>query len=46
MKTRTVSHVVHATPQLEGEGMVVTRPFPTERLDHFDPFLLLDRLDG
>ncbi len=24
--------------------MVVTRPFPTARLDHLDPFLLLDRL--
>jgi redox-sensitive bicupin YhaK (pirin superfamily) len=44
MTTRTVSHVVHATRQLEGEGMIVTRPFPTPRLDHLDPFLLLDRM--
>ncbi|MGN6183335.1 MAG: pirin family protein [Thermoanaerobaculia bacterium] len=44
MTTRSIAHVVHATPQLEGEGMVVTRPFPTARLDHLDPFLLLDRL--
>lgn len=24
--------------------MIVTRPFPTARLDHLDPFLLLDRM--
>ena len=24
--------------------MIVTRPFPTPRLDHIDPFLLLDRM--
>ena len=44
MTTRTVAELVHATPQLEGEGMIVTRPFPTARLDHLDPFLLLDRM--
>jgi len=44
MTARSVAQLVHATPQLEGEGMVVTRPFPTARLDHIDPFLLLDRM--
>ena len=44
MTTRSVLRLIHATPQLEGEGMLVTRPFPTARLDHFDPFLLLDRM--
>jgi len=44
MKARSVTQLVHATPQLEGEGMIVTRPFPTARLDHLDPFLLLDRM--
>jgi redox-sensitive bicupin YhaK (pirin superfamily) len=44
MTTRSVAEIVHATPQLEGEGMLVTRPFPTAHLDHLDPFLLLDRL--
>jgi redox-sensitive bicupin YhaK (pirin superfamily) len=44
MTTRTVSQLVHATPQLEGEGMIVTRPFPTAQLDQLDPFLLLDRM--
>jgi redox-sensitive bicupin YhaK (pirin superfamily) len=42
--TRSVAEIVHARPQLEGEGMIVTRPFPTENLDHLDPFLLLDRM--
>jgi quercetin 2,3-dioxygenase len=44
MKTRSIAQVVHAKPQLEGEGMIVTRPFPTARLDQVDPFLLLDRM--
>ena len=44
MQERSVSQVIRATPQLEGEGMIVTRPFPTARLDHLDPFLLLDRM--
>jgi redox-sensitive bicupin YhaK (pirin superfamily) len=44
MTTRTVSQLIHARPQLEGEGMIVTRPFPTPHLDHLDPFLLLDRM--
>ncbi|HVR37997.1 MAG TPA: pirin family protein [Thermoanaerobaculia bacterium] len=44
MTTRSIAQVIHATPQLEGEGMIVTRPFPTARLDHLDPFLLLDRM--
>jgi redox-sensitive bicupin YhaK (pirin superfamily) len=44
MTTRSVAQIVRATPQLEGEGMIVTRPFPTARLDHLDPFLLLDRM--
>jgi quercetin 2,3-dioxygenase len=44
MTIRSVAQLIHATPQLEGEGMIVTRPFPTARLDHLDPFLLLDRM--
>src|SRR5205085_6999499 len=44
MTTRTVSQLSHATRQLEGEGMIVTPPFPTARLDHLDPFLLLARM--
>lgn len=44
MNNRSVRQIVQARPQLEGEGMIVTRPFPTPRLDHVDPFLLLDRM--
>jgi redox-sensitive bicupin YhaK (pirin superfamily) len=44
MTARSIAQIVHATPQLEGEGMIVTRPFPTARLDQVDPFLLLDRM--
>jgi len=44
MTTRSVRQLVHAISQLEGEGMVVTRPFPTARLEQLDPFLLLDRM--
>lgn len=29
---------------LEGEGFLVRRPFPTARLDHLGPFLLLDEM--
>jgi quercetin 2,3-dioxygenase len=28
----------------EGGGFIVRRPFPTERFDHVDPFLLLDEM--
>ncbi len=44
MTTRSINKLVHAITQLEGEGMVVTRPFPTARLEQVDPFLLLDRM--
>ena len=39
---RNVERVITAHQQLEGGGFVVRRPFPTEGLDHADPFLLLD----
>jgi redox-sensitive bicupin YhaK (pirin superfamily) len=41
---RTIANVVDAVRTLEGAGFVVHRPFPTERLDHLDPFLLLDEM--
>jgi redox-sensitive bicupin YhaK (pirin superfamily) len=44
MKNRQVAELVDAVRTLEGAGFVVQRPFPTERLDHFDPFLLLDEM--
>jgi redox-sensitive bicupin YhaK (pirin superfamily) len=41
---RPVAKVVTAHSQLEGEGFVVRRPFPTYDLSMADPFLLLDHL--
>jgi hypothetical protein len=41
---RSVARVVPATSAREGGGFVVRRPFPTEALDHLDPFLLLDEM--
>src|SRR5687767_3979310 len=42
--SRTVDAVFDGTRTLEGGGFLVTRPFPTARMDHFDPFLLLDQM--
>jgi redox-sensitive bicupin YhaK (pirin superfamily) len=41
---RPVAKVVTAHRQLEGEGFVVRRPFPSYDLSMADPFLLLDHL--
>jgi quercetin 2,3-dioxygenase len=41
---RTVATIIPSTRTLEGAGFEVRRPFPTSRLDHFDPFLLLDEM--
>jgi redox-sensitive bicupin YhaK (pirin superfamily) len=43
-KPRSVVRVVTSMRTTEGGGFVVRRPFPTETLDHFDPFLLLDEM--
>jgi hypothetical protein len=43
-KLRTVAHVVDAVETVEGAGFIVHRPFPTQTLDHLDPFLLLDEM--
>src|SRR6266699_7310854 len=40
--TRSVSNVINSIRTLEGEGFVVHRPFPSNSLSDFDPFLLLD----
>jgi redox-sensitive bicupin YhaK (pirin superfamily) len=39
---RSTARVFNTIRTLEGAGFPVRRPFPTETLDHFDPFLLLD----
>jgi len=41
---RPVAGVVTAHRQLEGEGFVVRRPFPSAELSLADPFLLLDQI--
>ena len=41
---RSVAWKVEAIETLEGGGFLVRRPFPTERLSMFDPFLLLDEM--
>lgn len=39
---RSVTAIVDTVRVLEGGGFPVRRPFPTAKLDHIDPFLLLD----
>jgi redox-sensitive bicupin YhaK (pirin superfamily) len=43
-KIRSVAKIVNATRALEGAGFVVNRPFPSQGLALFDPFLLLDEM--
>jgi len=44
MAIRSVSAVIQGTPTLEGGGFLVHRPFPTDSLSDFDPFLLFDEM--
>ena len=41
---RTVAGIINSVETLEGEGIVVRRPFPKSSFSDFDPFLLLDEL--
>lgn len=41
---RTIAGVISSVETLEGEGMLVRRPFPKSTFSDFDPFLLLDEL--
>lgn len=41
---RKVKRIVNSITTLEGEGFLVHRPFPTNALMQFDPFLLLDEM--
>jgi redox-sensitive bicupin YhaK (pirin superfamily) len=43
-RMREVDKVVTAHRQTEGGGFVVRRPLPTQGLDLFDPFLLIDEM--
>jgi len=40
--TATVTRLVKAQRAIEGDGIVVRRPFPTTALSYVDPFLLFD----
>lgn len=42
--SRTVAGIINSVETLEGEGMLVRRPFPKSSFSEFDPFLLLDEL--
>lgn len=42
--SRSVARLVNTSQMEEGAGFVVRRPFPTQTLMDFDPFLLLDHL--
>lgn len=41
---RSIRAVIDSTHTFEGAGFPVTRPFPTQQLMDFDPFLLLDEM--
>src|SRR2546429_1282823 len=44
MAIRSLSRIVKGIPTLEGAGFLVHRPFPSDTLSDFDPFLLLDEM--
>ncbi|MEO9363502.1 MAG: pirin family protein [Nitrososphaera sp.] len=44
MTIRTIKKIVNSVATMEGEGFLVNRPFPTNALMQFDPFLLLDEM--
>jgi len=44
MAIRSVSRVNQGIPTLEGAGFLVHRPFPSDALSDFDPFLLFDEM--
>lgn len=44
MAIRNVTHIVPGIRTVEGGGFIVRRPFPTQQLQQFDPFLLLDEM--
>jgi quercetin 2,3-dioxygenase len=41
---KTIEAVIPAVRTMEGEGFYVNRPFPTQILNFYDPFLLLDEM--
>jgi quercetin 2,3-dioxygenase len=43
-QARPIAKVIDSIRTLEGAGFAVRRPFPTQSIDHLDPFLLLDEM--
>ncbi len=41
---RPVKHIMQSQTVSEGAGVIVQRAFPTQFVDYFDPFLLLDEM--
>src|SRR5258708_7038135 len=44
--SRPISHVITPEPVVEGAGVHLRRSVGTRRLDHLDPFLLLDHFES
>src|SRR5262245_1747350 len=44
MAVRSASNTIKGIPTLEGAGFLVHRPFPSDVLPDFDPFLLFDEM--
>lgn len=44
MTPRPLIRIIDSLRTVEGGGFVVRRPFPTNVVDHIDPFLLLDEM--
>jgi redox-sensitive bicupin YhaK (pirin superfamily) len=44
--SRPVAQVVKPEPVIEGAGVHLRRSIGTRRLDHLDPFLLLDHFES
>jgi redox-sensitive bicupin YhaK (pirin superfamily) len=44
MAERPLLRIIDSLRTVEGGGFVVRRPFPTNVVDHIDPFLLLDEM--
>src|SRR5689334_12387662 len=42
--SRSIANLITAQRAIEGGGCVVRRPFPTPRVAHIDPFLLIDEM--
>ena len=44
LTARKIMQIITSQSTVEGGGFKVRRPFPTQHVDHIDPFLLLDEM--